>query len=195
LSARSFLLDGEAIVTNERGLAVFDLIRHQRQGNDAVLIAFDLIELDGEDLRRTPIELRKRTLAKLVRRPHAGIVLNEVFEGDGDILFAHACKLGCEGIVSKRFGSPYRSGRFKHWIKVKNPKAPAVKREAEEDWGSKSWKAQIVSAGRENSNTHILLSTKLAAIGRTSPHSHVRRRVNSSGSFATLAAIRRARIV
>jgi hypothetical protein len=61
---------------------------------DALLIAFDLIELDGEDLRRTPIEPRKRTLAKLVRRPHAGIVLNEVFEGDGDILFAHACKLG-----------------------------------------------------------------------------------------------------
>ena len=136
LSARSFLLDGEAIVTNERGLAVFDLIRHQRHGDDAVLIAFDLIELDGEDLRRTPIELRKRTLAKLVRRPHAGIVLHEVFEGDGDILFAHACKLGCEGIVSKRLGSPYRSGRSKHWIKVKNPKAPAVKREAEEDWGT-----------------------------------------------------------
>jgi ATP-dependent DNA ligase len=135
VSARSFLLDGEAIVTNERGLAVFDLIRHQRHGDDAVLIAFDLIELDGEDLRRTPIELRKRILAKLVRRPHAGIVLNEVFEGDGDILFAHACKLGCEGIVSKRLGSPYRSGRSKYWVKIKNPKDPAVKREAEEDWG------------------------------------------------------------
>ena len=54
LSARSFLLDGEAIVANERGLAVFDLIRHKRYGDDAVLIAFDLIELDGEDLRRPP---------------------------------------------------------------------------------------------------------------------------------------------
>ena len=139
LSARSFLLDGEAIVANERGLAVFDLIRHKRHGDDAVLIAFDLIELDGKDLRRTPIEQRKRTLAKLVRRPHAGIVLNEVFEGDGDILFAHACKLGCEGIVSKRLGSPYRSGRSPHWVKVKNPNAPAVKREAEEDWGSPHW--------------------------------------------------------
>jgi bifunctional non-homologous end joining protein LigD len=135
LRARSFLLDGEAIVTNERGLAVFDLIRHKRHGDDAVLIAFDLIELDGEDLRRTPIEQRKRTLAKLVRGPHPGIVLNEVFEGDGDILFAHACKLGCEGIVSKRLGSLYRSGRSPHWVKVKNPKAPAVKREAEVDWG------------------------------------------------------------
>jgi hypothetical protein len=89
---------------------------------------------DGEDLRRTPIEQRKRKLAKLVHGPHAGIVVNEVFEGDGDILFAHACKLGCEGIVSKRLGSLYKSGRSPHWLKVKNPAAPAVKREAEEDW-------------------------------------------------------------
>jgi bifunctional non-homologous end joining protein LigD len=135
LPARSFLLDGEAIVTNDRGLAVFDLIRHKRHGADAVLLAFDLIELDGEDLRRTPIEQRKRKLAKLVRGPHAGIVLNEVFEGDGDILFAHAYKLGCEGIVSKRLGSLYKSGRSPHWLKVKNPKATALPREAEEDWG------------------------------------------------------------
>jgi bifunctional non-homologous end joining protein LigD len=91
LSARSFLLDGEAIVTNERGLAVFDLIRHQRHSDDAVLLAFDLIELNGEDLRRTPLEHRKR-LAQLVQRPQAGIVVNEVFEGDGDVLFAHACQ-------------------------------------------------------------------------------------------------------
>ncbi|MFY9838959.1 MAG: hypothetical protein WAK55_21285 [Xanthobacteraceae bacterium] len=97
-----------------------------------MLIAFDLIELDGEDLRRTPIQQRKRTPAKLLRHPHAGIVLNEVFEGGGDILLTHACKLGCEGI---RLGSTYRSGRSKHWLKIKNPAAPAVKREAEEDWG------------------------------------------------------------
>jgi ATP-dependent DNA ligase len=50
---------------------------------------------------------------------------------------AGACALGCEGIVSKRLGSLYRSGRSQHWLKVKNPKAPAVKREAEEDWGNK----------------------------------------------------------
>jgi bifunctional non-homologous end joining protein LigD len=73
-------------------------------------------------------------MAKLVRGPDPGIVLNEVFEGDGDVLFAHACKLGCEGIVSKRLGSLYRSGRSQHWLKIKNPAAPAVRREAEEDW-------------------------------------------------------------
>jgi bifunctional non-homologous end joining protein LigD len=135
LPARSFLIDGEAIVTNGDGLAVFDLIRHKRHGGAAVLCAFDLIELDGEDLRRSSIEYRKRKLAKLVRSAELGIVLNEHYEGDGEIIFKHACKLGCEGIVSKRLGSLYRSGRSPHWLKVKNPKAPAVTREAEEDWG------------------------------------------------------------
>jgi bifunctional non-homologous end joining protein LigD len=140
LPAHSFLIDGEAIVTDAKGLAVFDLIRRERHNSDALLIGFDLIELEGEDLRGSPIEYRKRKLAKLVRGPHPGIVLNEFFEGDGDILFKHACKLGCEGIVSKRLGSRYRSGRSPHWLKIKNPAAPAVKREAEEDWGNKSWR-------------------------------------------------------
>ena len=63
--------------------------------------------------------------------------LNEHYEGDGEIVFQHACKLGCEGIVSKRLGSTYSSGRSKYWVKVKNPKAPAVRREAEEDWGKR----------------------------------------------------------
>jgi bifunctional non-homologous end joining protein LigD len=99
------------------------------------LCAFDLLELDGWDLRRQPIERRKGELARLPKRAHLSIVLNEHYDGNGKIVFEHACKLGCEGIVSKRLGSPYRRGRSPHWIKVKNPKAPAVTREAEEDWG------------------------------------------------------------
>ena len=74
-------------------------------------------------------------LAKLLNGSQLSIVLNEHFEEDGAIVFREACKLGCEGIVSKRLGSPYRSGRSAHWVKVKNPKAPAVNAEAEEDWG------------------------------------------------------------
>jgi hypothetical protein len=54
---------------------------------------------------------------------------------NGRLVFREACRLGCEGIVSKRLGSMYRRGRSPHWVKVKNPNAPAVKREAEEDWG------------------------------------------------------------
>jgi ATP-dependent DNA ligase len=54
---------------------------------------------------------------------------------DGTVVFQHACKMGLEGIVSKRLGSRYRSGRSPDWLKFKNPAAPAVKREAEEEWG------------------------------------------------------------
>ena len=64
-----------------------------------------------------------------------GLRLNEhLEEQDGPLVFAHACKLGLEGIVSKRRSSSYRSGRSPDWIKAKNPAAPAARREAEEDW-------------------------------------------------------------
>jgi len=135
LPGRSFLIDGEATCTNSDCLAVFDLIRGHGSKASAVLCAFDLLELDGKDLRREPIEKRKALLAELLRGSKLSIVLNEVYKDGGAIVFREACKLGCEGIVSKRLGSMYRSGRSPHWVKVKNPKAPAVKREAEEDWG------------------------------------------------------------
>jgi hypothetical protein len=64
----------------------------------------------------------------------AGLQLNEHFHEARDVIYRHACRLGCEGLVSKRLGSPYVSGRTRHWLKFKNPAAPTVKREAEEDW-------------------------------------------------------------
>ena len=97
LPARSCLIDGEAIVTDRNGLAVFDLIRGHRP-TAAVLCAFDLIELDGEDLRREPIETRKSTLRSLLRGKHAGIAFNSHFIADGAIVYRQACALGCEGI-------------------------------------------------------------------------------------------------
>jgi ATP-dependent DNA ligase len=100
----------------------------------ALLYFYQLSMSLCERTRPEPIEERRRLLGKLLRGSHLSIVLNEHFEEDGAIVFRGACKLGCEGIVSKRLGSPYRSGRSPHWVKVKNPKAPAVKREAEEDW-------------------------------------------------------------
>src|SRR6516162_4265530 len=134
LPVRSCLIDGEAIVCDETGLAVFDLIRRDDTGERAVLCAFDLLEADGNDLRRKPIETRKALLAKLLKGSDLSLVLNEHYEEDGMIVFHEACRLGCEGVVSKRLGSIYRRGRSPLWLKVKNPKAPAVKREAEEDW-------------------------------------------------------------
>jgi ATP-dependent DNA ligase len=106
--------------------------RYRRQDHAVTLCAFDLLELDGEDLRREPIEVRKRTLKGLLRRAHPGIAFNRHFDAEGEVAFKQACALGCEGIVSKRLGSPYRAGRADCWVKVKNPAASAVKREAEE---------------------------------------------------------------
>jgi ATP-dependent DNA ligase len=74
-------------------------------------------------------------LAKLLKDSRLSLVLNAHYDDDGAIVYREACRLGCEGIVSKRLGSPYRSGRSLHWVKVKKPKAPAVTREAEGDWG------------------------------------------------------------
>jgi ATP-dependent DNA ligase len=101
------------------------------------LYAFDLIELNGDDLRRDPLQVRKATLASIVAKARPGIRFNEHIEGDGPTVFAHACKLGLEGIVSKRKGSAYRSRRSPDWLKMKNPEASAVTREAEEDWNQK----------------------------------------------------------
>jgi bifunctional non-homologous end joining protein LigD len=139
LPVGSCLIDGEAIVCDENGLAVFDLIRRYGALASAVHCAFDLLELDGRDLRREPIEKRKELLAELLSGPQLSLVFNECYDEDGAIVFREACKLACEGIVSKRLGSSYRSGRVQHWVKIKNPAAPAVKREAEEDWGNKRW--------------------------------------------------------
>ena len=114
----------------------FDLIRHHR-ANESIflfLYAFDLIELNGDDLRRDPLEVRKATLASIVAKASPGIRFNEHIEGDGPTVFDHACQLGLEGIVSKRKDSSYRSGRSPDWLKMKNANAPAVKREAEEEW-------------------------------------------------------------
>ena len=80
--------------------------------------------------------MRKATLASLLARATPGLRFNEhLDEEDDPLVFAHACRLGLEGIVSKRKDSRYRSGRSPDWIKSKNPDAPAVKRLAEEEWG------------------------------------------------------------
>jgi bifunctional non-homologous end joining protein LigD len=136
LRSRSCIIDGEAVACGEDGIAVFERIRYRHHDANVFLYAFDLIELDGDDLRSDPLAVRKATLASLVAGTSAGLRFNEHMETqDGPLVFQHACKLGLEGIVSKRKDSRYRSGRSPDWIKSKNPNAPAVKREAEEDWG------------------------------------------------------------
>jgi bifunctional non-homologous end joining protein LigD len=135
LRSRSCIIDGEAVACGENGIADFERIRYRRNDASVFLYAFDLIELDGNDLRREPLNVRKATLTSLLARAAPGLRFNEHLTEDGPTVFLHACKMGFEGIVSKRKDSRYSSGRSPHWIKSKNPSAPAVKREAEEDWG------------------------------------------------------------
>ena len=112
LKVRSCLIDGEVVCCDERGLATFQLLRHRRNEPQAFLYAFDLLELDGQDLRREPLEVRKATLASILRQARHGVRLNQHLEHEcGLTVFQHACKMELEGIVSKRLGSRYRSGR------------------------------------------------------------------------------------
>jgi bifunctional non-homologous end joining protein LigD len=97
LPARSCIVDSEAIACDANGLSVFDLLRYAARTMAVTLCAFDLIELDGQDLRRKPIEVRKRTLQRLLRRQHSGIAFNRHFDVDGAIVYRQACHLGCEG--------------------------------------------------------------------------------------------------
>jgi bifunctional non-homologous end joining protein LigD len=136
LRSNSCIIDGEAVACGDDGISSFDRIRYRQHDATVFLYAFDLIELDGDDLRRDPLAVRKTTLASLLARAGPGLRFNEhMDEQNGPLVFQHACKLGLEGIVSKRRNSRYRSGRSPDRIKSKNPAAPAVKREAEEDWG------------------------------------------------------------
>jgi bifunctional non-homologous end joining protein LigD len=137
LRSRSCIIDGEAVACDDNGVASFDLVRHHR-ANDRIFL-YDL-RPDRIERRRPaayPLEGRKATLEMILAKAGAGIRFNEHMEGDGETVFRHACKLGLEGIVSKRKESPYRSGRSADWLKMKNSNAPAVKREAEKDWGKK----------------------------------------------------------
>jgi bifunctional non-homologous end joining protein LigD len=134
LRARSFTLDGEAVVCGPDGVAIFDALHRRGTVSEAMLYAFDLLELDGEDLRSLPLSDRKKRLARLLGRRRVGIVLSAHTDEDGATIFLQACKMGLEGIVSKRLSAPYRSGPSRDWLKVKNPDSPAMIRARETEW-------------------------------------------------------------
>jgi bifunctional non-homologous end joining protein LigD len=102
IKAKSFTIDGEAVVLGPDGLSRFeDLSRHEA-ARTAILYALDLIEHNGEDMRDLPFLERNAALARLLRDGKTGFLLNEHIAEDGATVFAHACRLGAEGIVSKK---------------------------------------------------------------------------------------------
>jgi len=124
LPARQAILDGEAIVPDERGVSDYHKLQEdlaKGRTDRLIYFAFDLLYLDGADLRNAPLVERKRMLAELLSGvPENGrIQLNQHIEAEASAVFREACAMNIEGIVSKERGSPYRSGRQESWIKVK----------------------------------------------------------------------------
>jgi bifunctional non-homologous end joining protein LigD len=142
IKARSFTIDGEAVVLGPDGLSRFEELSGREAADTAILYAFDLIERDGEDMRNRPFLDRKNALARLLRNTTAGILFNEHIVEDGAVVFAHACQLGAEGIVSKKVDGTYRSGPCRVWIKVRNPASLAVQRERSEIWNRRQLSAE-----------------------------------------------------
>jgi bifunctional non-homologous end joining protein LigD len=132
LQVSSVTLDGEGVVCGPDGVSDFARLRTSvsRMGSrDAFLYAFDLLEINGTDLRQDAWHVRRATLTSVLRKAGEGIRLSDHLDSaDGEAMFRHACAMGLEGIVAKRRDRPYRSGRSPDWIKVKNPDAPAATR-------------------------------------------------------------------
>ena len=120
LPADNAIIDGEAVVFRPGGHSDFAALRTKAGGEQASFVAFDLLGLDADDLRERPLEERRDALAHLVAGV-GNIQFSAALAIEGAVVFAHACKLGLEGIVSKRTGSRYRSGPSRSWLKTKNP--------------------------------------------------------------------------
>ncbi|SEF00201.1 bifunctional non-homologous end joining protein LigD [Rhizobiales bacterium GAS188] len=120
LKVRSAVIDGEVVMMGDDGVADFFALHAaltRREAPGAVLIAFDALHLDGEDLRGRALEERRAILAKLLRKPKHQLQFSEEIAGEGREALRAACDMGLEGIVSKRRGLPYRSGKTDAWRK------------------------------------------------------------------------------
>jgi bifunctional non-homologous end joining protein LigD len=126
LKVKSICLDGE-VMCFTGAEQDFDKLWARKHDDEARLCAFDLLELNGVDLRGLPLIERKKQLFKIIRRS-VGIEFVEHVTGEGPRIFEKDCSLGYEGIVSKRVDRPYRSGQTKIWLKTKNPDHPAMQR-------------------------------------------------------------------
>ena len=126
---KQFVLDGEAVLLGVDGISDFDGL-HSGQHNDEIqLYAFDILALDGDDLRKPPLHLRKTNLARLWLAAPMASTSPPFEKGEiGPDLFKAACNMMLEGLVSKRRDSRYRAGPSRDWIKIKNLKSPAMNR-------------------------------------------------------------------
>lgn len=122
LPVRSAIIDGEAVVLGNTGLPDFQALERELGNPNSpklMFFAFDLLYLNGRDLRQQPLIERKAALHRLLQETAPTLTYAEHLEISGSEVFDHACRMGLEGIVSKRADSPYRSGVQASWLKVK----------------------------------------------------------------------------
>jgi bifunctional non-homologous end joining protein LigD len=117
VNAGSAIMDGEVVVPSADGAADFSVLQNELKGRSKqiVLVAFDLLYLNGYDLRRLPLFERKVQLKKIIS--DTDVQFSESFEIEGEQIYEHACKTGLEGVVSKVRDSRYNSGRTNDWVK------------------------------------------------------------------------------
>jgi bifunctional non-homologous end joining protein LigD len=109
---KSFVIDGEAVLLGVDGISDFNGLHSRKFDEEVHLYAFDILALEGDELRKLPLHLRKTNLARLLARRPEGIFVSDFEQGEiGPDLFRKACEFGLEGLVSKRRDSPYRAGR------------------------------------------------------------------------------------
>jgi len=120
LPCRSATLDGELVLADSVGID-FHGLRGARRGQDISFWAFDLLELDGKDLRDLPLTARKAHLSKLFRKVKGTDIGMVPSFDDGQALLIACMDKGIEGVVSKKRDAPYRSGSRPEWVKVKSP--------------------------------------------------------------------------
>jgi bifunctional non-homologous end joining protein LigD len=118
VKAGSAIIDGEVVVPSAEGMSDFAVLQNELKGRSTriVLVAFDLLYLNGQDLRRLPLTTRKAQLKKILAG--SDVQFSESFTISGKEMFKHACKIGLEGVVSKVADSVYGSGRSRDWVKV-----------------------------------------------------------------------------
>ena len=126
---QQFIVDGEAVILGVDGVPDFNALHSRKHDDEVQLYAFDVLALDGEDLRPLPLSMRKTNLTRLLRGRPDGMFVAPFEQGEiGPDLFRAACNMGLEGMVSKRVDRSYRAGRCPDWVKVKNRKHPAMER-------------------------------------------------------------------
>jgi bifunctional non-homologous end joining protein LigD len=127
---RHFVIDGEAVILGVDGISDFNALYSRKHDHEVQLYAFDILAMGGDDLRSLPLHMRKTNLEQLLARRPDGITVAPFERGEiGPDLFRAACRMGLEGLVSKHRNRPYRGGRQKFWIKIKNRSHPAMERE------------------------------------------------------------------